>query len=165
MSIRNFVILFVLPLVMSVTDHKFYVSVTQIDYVEDQNSVQIITRIFIDDFERLLRERYDEGVTLATENESDAVDFYTEKYLKEKFEILIDGKLQTMVFIGKEYEDDIMFAYLEIEGVSVINTIEISNEVLFEIFDDQQNIIRTNILDKKKSFILTKENAKGVLNF
>ncbi|MBT8257348.1 MAG: peptidase E [Bacteroidia bacterium] len=165
MSIRNFVILFVLPLVMSVSDHKFYVSVTQLDYIEDRNSVQIISRIFIDDFERLLRERYDEGLTLAMENESSMVDFYTEKYLKEKFLIQIDGKLQTLVFIGKEYEDDIMFAYLEIEEVENINTIEISNEVLFDLFEDQQNIIRTNILAKKKSFILTRENAKGVLNF
>ena len=165
MSLKNFVILFVLPLVMSVTDHKFYVSVTQFEYVEDKGSVQIISRIFIDDFENLLRERYDEGLTLAVEDESSMVEFYTEKYLKEKLEIQIDGQLQSMIYIGKEYEDDIMFAYLEIEGVEDINTIEISNTVLFEMFDDQQNIIRTDILGKKKSFILTKENAKGVLNF
>ena len=165
MSLRTFVLLFVLPLCMSVTDHKFYVSVTQVDYVEEQKSIQIISRIFIDDFERLLRERYDETITLAGEDEASSVNVYTEKYVAQKFEIQIDGRMQSPLFIGKEYEDDIMFVYLEIENVEAINTIEISNEILFDLFEDQQNIIRTDIKGKKKSFILTKENAKGVLNF
>ncbi len=165
MSIKNYVLLFVLPMVLSVSKHKFYVSVTQVEHVEDQKSIQVISRIFIDDFERLLRERYDKDITLAIENEDSMVDFYTEKYLREKFEILIDGSLQNLVFIGKEYEDDIMFVYLEIENVEEVNTVEISNKVLFELFDDQQNIIRTKFRGKMKSFILTKENAKGVLNF
>lgn len=165
MSIKNYVLLFVLPMVLSVSKHKFYVSVTQVEHVEDQKSIQVISRIFIDDFERLLRERYDKDITLAIENEDSMVDFYTEKYLREKFEILIDGSLQNLVFIGKEYEDDIMFVYLEIEKVEEVNTVEISNKVLFELFDDQQNIIRTKFRGKMKSFILTKENAKGVLNF
>ena len=50
--------------------HKYYVSVTQLEYVEDQKSVQIINRVFIDDLERLFRERYDESITLAEKNES-----------------------------------------------------------------------------------------------
>lgn len=34
------------------TVHKYYVSVIQIDYLETKQSVQIITRIFTDDFDR-----------------------------------------------------------------------------------------------------------------
>ena len=145
--------------------HKYYVSVTQIEYVKDQASVQIISRIFIDDFERLLRERYDEGITLDVPDELSTVDYYTEKYLKEKLSISIDGKIRELTFIGKEYEDDILFVYLEITGIEVINTMEISNEVLFDVYEEQQNVVRTKINDRNKSFILIKENAKGVLNF
>ena len=159
------ILILILPLFFSVSMHKFYVSVTQIEYVAEQESVQIISRIFIDDFERLLRERYDESIVLGGENESELADLYTGRYLKEKLTIKIDGKSKELIFIGKEYEDDIMFAYLEIESVKSINSIEIANAVLFDLFDDQQNIIRTEINGKKKSFILVKENAKGVLNF
>ena len=145
--------------------HKYYVSVTQLEYVEDQKSVQIINRVFIDDLERLFRERYDESITLAEKNESKTIDSYTEKYFKEKLTILIDGKVQELKFIGKEYEDDIIYTYFEIEGIEKINTMEISNEILFELFEEQQNIVRTKVYKKNKSFILLKENAKGVLNF
>ena len=154
-----------ISLTSSTADHKFYVSVTQIEYVEDQQSLQIISRIFIDDFENLLRQRYDESITLAVENEAEVAEIYTERYLKDKIKISIDGRSQELNYIGKEYEDDILFAYLEITGVDAINSLEISNMVLFELFEEQQNIIRTKIKGKNKSFILFKENAKGVLNF
>lgn len=145
--------------------HKYYVSVTQLEYVESKKSVQIINRIFIDDLEKLFRERYDENITLAEPNESDIIDEYTEKYLKEKFTVMIDGKVQDLIYIGKEYEDDIVYTYFEIENIEKINTMEISNQVLFELYEEQQNIVRAKVYDKNKSFILIKENAKGVLNF
>ena len=148
---------------MDYPQNMFEVILIDDDSVDE--SVQIISRIFIDAFERMLRERYDESIVLATSDESPEADIFTARYLKEKLTIQIDGQPMELTFIGKEYEDDIMFAYLEIEGVKKINSIEIGNEVLFDLFDDQQNIIRTSINDKKKSFILIKENAKGVLNF
>ncbi|MBT8289138.1 MAG: peptidase E [Flavobacteriaceae bacterium] len=165
MNLKKYILLVVIPLMMSVSLHKFYVSVTQVEFIPEKESIQIISRIFIDDFERLLNERYDESLVLASGNESPLVDVYTERYMKEKISILIDGKQRQLSFIGKEYEDDIMFAYLEIEDVIEINSFEISNEILFELFDEQQNIVRTTINDKRKSFILVKENAKGLLNF
>ena len=166
MKKRNFIGLLVILCFLAFNEaHKYYVSVTQIEYVKEQNSLQIISRIFIDDFERLLRERYDESITLAIENEKAVVDNYTERYLKDKLTISIDGRSQNIEFIGKEYEDDIMFVYLEITDVENINALEVSNQVLFDVFEEQQNVVRTKIKGKNKSFILIKENAKGVLNF
>ncbi|NNK87912.1 MAG: peptidase E [Flavobacteriaceae bacterium] len=163
-SLRILLVL-VIPLFLSVGLHKFYVSVTQIEYVAEQEAVQIISRIFIDDFERMLQERYDDSIVLGMEDESPIADLYTERYIKEKLTIQIDAEPMELTFIGKEYEDDIMFVYLEILGVNNISSMEIGNEVLFDLFDDQQNIIRTSVKGKKKSIILIKENAKGVLNF
>ena len=159
------ILLIALPILLSSSLHKFYVSVTQIEYNAEQESVRITSRIFIDDFERALRERYDETIVLKNVGELPMVDLYTEGYLKEKLTIQIDGISRELKFNGRNSEDDIMFANLEIEDVKDINLIEIGNEVLFELFEDQQNIIRTSIKGKKKSFILVKENAIGRLNF
>ena len=145
--------------------HKFYVSVTQIEYVKEKESVQIITRIFIDDFENLLRQRYDETITLADVDESEKVESYMGKYLTDKIKIKINEESVQMNFLGKEYEDDIVFCYLEIEGIKEINTFEITNQVLFDLFEEQQNIVRTKINSKSKSLILIAENDKGLLNF
>ena len=98
-------------------------------------------------------------------DESKKVNDYVEKYLKDKILIKINGIDQNLIFIGREYEDDIMYCYFEIQGVNSIKSFEITNLVLFDIFEEQQNIVRTFINSKHKSFILIKENDKGLLNF
>ncbi|WP_417199088.1 DUF6702 family protein [Bizionia sp.] len=158
-------ILAIIPLLAFSSAHKYYVSITQIEYVKEKQSVQIITRIFVDDFERLIRTRYDETVTLAAKSESKNVNQYIGKYLVEKMAITINGKHANMLFLGKEYENDIVYCYLEITNVPSIQSFEVSNQVLFDLFPDQKNIVRTNINDENNSFILIKQNDKGMLNF
>lgn len=147
------------------TAHKFYVSVTQIDYIEDKQSVQIISRIFVDDFESLIRERYDNAIVLEENNESEKVDLYIERYLKSKIKVKINNEDVIAHFIGKEYELDIMYCYLEIENVEEIKSFEVTNQILFDMFQEQQNIVRTNINSKQKSFMLTTQNDKAQLSY
>ena len=163
-KIKILFLLIVLPLLSFTAVHKYYVSVTEIQYVEDKQSVKIISRVFIDDFEKLLRERYNENITLAIEDEMKIVDFYIQKYLNEKFKIEINGNKADINFIGKEYEDDIMLCYLEIENIKLISRIQVVNQVLFDVFPDQQNIVRIKINATNKSILLNKENDKGLLN-
>lgn len=162
---KQIIILLILPFFAFNTMHKYYISVTQINYVSEKESVQIISRIFIDDFENILRERYDESITLAGKNEPETVNTFVEQYLKDKIAIKVNNKKANIVFIGKEYEADIMRCYLEIEGVKSIQSIEISNKILFDLFEDQQNIIKTKINSKQKSVIQTSQNNNMVLNF
>ena len=159
------IFLIIMPLMSFTITHKYYVSVTEVEYVKEQESVQIVTRIFIDDFEKMLRERYDESITLDIGKDETQIDAYIQKYLSSKLQITIDNTLQQFEFLGKEYEDDILFCYLEITDVTEVNTFEIVNQVLFDVFDDQQNLVKTKINSKRKSFMLIPQNDKGVLNF
>jgi len=154
-----------IPLVAFTSIHKFYVSVTLVEYVKEKQSVQIITRIFIDDLEDLLRQRYDENITLNTSEEEQSIDVYIGKYLKSKVQVNINDTPVSFTFIGKEYEDDIVYCYMEISDISSIASFKISNQILFDVFNEQQNIVRTNINSKNKSFLLTSHNDTGVLNF
>lgn len=158
-------VVFIIPLFAFSTMHKYYISVTQINYIQEKQSVQITSRIFIDDFENILRERYDNSITLAGKNEIQIIDTYVEKYLKEKITIKINNKNVKTIFIGKEYEGDIMRCYLEIENIKNIKSLEVSNKILFDLFNDQQNIIKTKINSKQKSVIQTSQDNNTVLNF
>lgn len=144
--------------------HKYYISNTQIEYVEAKKSVQIITRVFTDDFENVLKQRYDDDFTFDDED-AKMIDFYVEKYLGEKLKVKIDDNYMPLIFIGKEIEMGIVKCYLEIENVERINTLEITNQTLFDLFEAQQNIIKLNINAQKKSVVLTKQNDGAVLNF
>ena len=155
----------ILPLMAFSGFHKYYISVTQVDYVQQKQSVQITTRIFIDDFEKVLRERYNENVVLAGKKETKEVNQYIEAYLRSKMKVRINDNDMNFIFIGKEYDVDIIQCYIEIQNVQQINSIEITNEVLFDLFEDQQNMIKTKINSKQKSFLLNQNNKIAVLNF
>ena len=164
--LKVLMILLMLPIIVASSDlHDYYVSVTRVEHVKEQQSIQIISQIFIDDFENLIRQRYDETITLNIDDESTMVDYYIERYLREKILIDVNGEATKFDFIGKEYKDDITFCYLEITDIPEVKTFTISNDVLFDLFEDQQNIVRTKINGKNKSFILISGKNKGVLNF
>lgn len=165
LRLKQLLFILILPFLAFTAMHKYYVSVTQIEYVKNKQSVQIITRIFLDDFEDILQLRYDEELFLGPQSETNEANFYVERYLKSKMVIRINGQEKALKYIGKEYDKDIVICYLEVEGVKNIDTFEIENGVLFDLFPEQQNIVRTKINSKNKSFILIKENDKALLNF
>lgn len=145
--------------------HKFYVSVTNVGYSEKDAALQITTRIFIDDLEAVLKERYDFKAKLATDDETEIATEYIEKYLKAKFRIEVDNEPKSYEFLGKKYDDDVVICYIEASEVDLSNigSIGIQNEILTDLFDEQQNIVHFKIDDKKKSFVLVKERNKGML--
>lgn len=160
---RVLLIALVFSIVTASTAHKFYVSTTKIEYVEQQQSVQIISKIFIDDLEEVLRKRYDESIVLDSKDESEQ-DF-VKRYLLQKLQITINGIPATLEYIGKEYEIDVIKVYFEINDIIELNTIEIENMVLFDLFEEQQNIIHLKTGESRRSLVLNKENPKGMLNF
>jgi len=148
------------------TAHKFYLSVTNVVYSEEDASFQITTRIFIDDLEDVLEERYGIKAELATKNEANMADSYIAKYLKTKFTMELNGRVVPYNFLGKEYDNDVIICYLELENVDFdqLKTIAIQNEVLTDLFEEQQNVVHLKWKGQKKSFVLIKENNKGMLN-
>jgi len=147
------------------TFHKFYVSVTQIEYVEEKESLQIITRIFIDDIEDLLQTRYDKTIILGPKKDSKMIDLYLEKYFNQKFKVKVNGKSLTYNFLGKKYEEDLMICFIEIENLKGLKSIEVTNELLMDMFEEQQNIVHVKKDEDRKSLILEKGKDTGMLKF
>ncbi|MAO11537.1 MAG: hypothetical protein CMC07_11865 [Flavobacteriaceae bacterium] len=157
---------FVLPLMTASTaDHKFYVSTTNIEYVAKKESLQIITKIFIDDIEDVLQKRYSPSISIATTKEKEEDREYLKKYILQKLKINVNGKPAKLNYIGRDYDIDVVNAYIEITGVTELNSIEIKNEVLFDLFDEQQNIIHIKTPETRRSLILDANNPKDMLNF
>lgn len=164
--IKKSLFLLLLPLFSFTAAHKFYVTVTNIAYSEKDQAIQITSRIFIDDLEKVFKERYAISSKMATDNEMTDVDTYLEKYLKSKFIIEINGKQQDYKFIGKKYDNDVVVCFLEITKIKLtdIKSISATNELLTDLFDEQQNVVHFKLKGIKKSFVLTQANNKGMLN-
>ncbi|HAE71463.1 hypothetical protein N9D85_00925 [Flavobacteriaceae bacterium] len=55
--------------------------------------------------------------------------------------------------------------FLEAKGVYFTDTqeLEVYNALLTDLFDDQQNVVHLKIKGQKKSFLLMKDKASGLL--
>ena len=164
--VKTGLLIVLLPLFAFVGAHKFYISVTNVDYSEKDQSVQIITRIFIDDMNAVIKERYGIPSKLGTDRESTIDREYLEKYLRTKFLVEINGETVKYDFIGEKYDTDMVICYIEVPNVSLktLKQIAVVNEVLTDIYDDQQNVVHFKINGKKKSHVLVKSHTKGMLN-
>lgn len=170
MSTRQFfivlVFLLVLPLLSFSEAHKFYVSVTNVEYSEKEESLQIISRIFIDDLDEALQERYEVQADLATPEESDQALAYIERYFNSRFTIFVNGSVREYSFLGKKYDRDQVICYLEVTDLPAgsLESVGVQNEILMDVFEEQKNLVHLKILGKKKSYVLIRENNKGMLN-
>ncbi|PCI06363.1 MAG: peptidase E [Flavobacteriaceae bacterium] len=162
--IKILIILAILPF-FAFGVHKYYISLTEVEYVPEKASLQIISRYFIDDLEFALEKEYSGTFQLNTVYEIDSVDNYFKKYLAKNILFNINSSPHAFNYIGKEYEDDIVYFYLEITQVDTLHTLEVKNTSLFKYFPDQQNVVKTNINNKHTSFYLNKQKDKGLLKF
>ena len=159
---KTILLLFLIPL-LSFSTHKYYLSLTQIKYKSETKAVQIIINVFMDDIELALNKDYNIDLQLTTKKELKNNDLYFEKYLREKLHFKIDNQSKKFNYIGKEYEGDLVFFYLEIENIENVKDISITNTLLMKHFPEQQNLIKTKVGSTNKSIMLTKDKTSGIL--
>jgi hypothetical protein len=161
---RNILFLLFFCLCTAMISHKFYMSLTQINYSEEKQTLQIIVRVFIDDLETEINTLSQHKIELGTDRELLNIDHIYKNYLNSHLHFHIDKHPKTFKYIGNEYKNDQVFFYLEVAEIDSIQSLEIQNTMLHNSFQEQENIVKTSIYDKHKSFILTRNNSKAFLN-
>lgn len=162
---KHFLLLVAIIFLSAFSVHKFYVSVTQIDYIPSKKRIEITSRIFIDDLEKALQKRYNKKVNLTSSRELPEAEELIKSYLKENIKISINKKPQNIEFLAKEVEGDVLILYTKIAISKKINTFEVYNALLTEIYAEQQNIVHTNINSNKKSILLTNTELQEKIDY
>jgi len=137
--LRFFLPILSIVLLSSFAWHKFYVSVTQIDYVPNKKRIEITHRIFIDDLEKALEKKYKKKVYLTSTKE--------------------------IVYLAREVEGDVLIFYTKIAISKKINTFDIFNSLLTDIYKEQQNIVHVHINSNKNSFLFTNSDTEQKIDY
>ena len=161
---KTFLLLFIIPFI-SFSAHKYYLSLTQITFKPASKTVQVIINVFMDDIETALNSDYKIDLQLTTKKELEDNDVYFKKYLKEKIHFKLDGIAKEFTYLGKEYDADLIYFYLEIENINQLKTLEITNNILTKHFPQQQNMTKCKLGEKHKSILLTKKENSATFNY
>ncbi len=145
--------------------HKFYVAIFQINHNSDKKTIEITTRIFVDDLNNALSKRYSTKTHLAEATESSEDIALMNKYLQDKFRIKINGRLLPYQFVSKEVEGGTIICYYKIPNIPNVKEIDVRNTTLIDWNDEQQNIIQLKVGDEKQSMLLKDGDSTGSATF
>jgi len=159
----NYIFMFFLG--WKVLFHPFYISLTEIRYNPTDQSLEIAQKIFWDDLEIALEEKFNTKVDFLNPKNKADLEKMVQAYLLEKNEIKVNGKKVEISYLGYEIEEEAAWVYLEAKDIPVPKKVEIKNEILISNFESQQNIINFYLEKSPKSLILYKDNEWGELNF
>lgn len=119
-------------------DHKFYVSLTEITFNDENNRLEISSKVFYDDLQNaiLVEDGYKIDDPLTEHKQQ------IEQYLSRHFSVKVNGVNIPLKMIGVETEIDAVWCYLESEPLAnSIEELEVFNNVFVDLFPTQSNII------------------------
>lgn len=164
---RTFALLLTLVLFSSFStlDHETYLSVTEIEYNKEEKSIQIISRVFIDDLEDVLSKRYQREIKLSYKKDLKANKAIIGKYLDKKLKISVEGSPRELKFLGSKFDADQIVLFVESPNVESFNKVEVENLILTDLFDSQKNIVHVKKGEKIESMLLVKGNGSNTVIF
>lgn len=140
----------------NVSAHKFFVSISQINYNQETKSLELALKLFTDDLENCINESTNKSIKISQEH---TYDQDIANYLTKHLSIKINEKSSPFNYLGKELEYDVTWCYLEIKSVETISAIEIENSIFTQLLPDQKNLIQLTVGEFEESTILRKNNT------
>lgn len=137
--------------------HDFHTSLTELRVNAKEKTVEVTVRVFTDDLEAALtKTNANQRVRLEA---ADAHDPLIDRYLKQHVVLTAaSGKPRPFRYLGKEFEADATWLYLEFPLAEPLAGAKFQQAVLLDLFDDQTNLV--NVFyggDEKRSFLFNQK--------
>ena len=150
------ILLLLLPFTLQA--HKFYTSVTQLDFNISEKCFQVTMNVFIDDLEAALTQENKQVVKW--KSDQPALNTLLLKYLNKHFNVKLNKKPGGQFrLIGTKEQKDLLTIFFEIPVAKALKNIEITDTFLMDKFPVQSNIVNLNYEDQKHTFLFQKSKS------
>jgi hypothetical protein len=138
--------------------HPVHISVTEANYSAKDRTLQLTSRIFIDDLElSISRNKRESELDLLSPGSGRTTDQLVSEYLEKHLKMRVDDKPVRLNYLGHELEDVAIICYIESDQLKKLKSVEIQNDVIQEVHADQSNLVHVTYQGVLKSARLTHE--------
>lgn len=144
--------------------HPVHVSVSNVDLFPDQGEIQMSFKIFSDDFENIIKQKY--GVQLEiTKQVNPGIDTsVVNRYISESFSLSVNGtEIDKLKYVKTQLNEEAIWLFYEYEHTGKIESIKIINSVMMDMFEDQINLVIITCHDKQNGYRL--DNKNRIISF
>lgn len=165
--------------------HPLHISVTNIEYNQEKKTFDVAFKIFTDDFETIIFNKYGVELKLGKEDELQDYEKYINQYVFEHFCIEINEKNKKLRFKHKKMNDVAVWLYYEFSAKGLrrykalatergsasggknkenIKFVAITNSLMCDLYKDQTNLVIFNYFDIQKGFNFSYNYKSDTLN-
>jgi hypothetical protein len=145
--------------------HPFHVSVIEINHNAADKTLEISCKIFTDDFEKALAQNYRTKVDLINPTDKKAMDTLVKKYITSHLSISADGNLVKFSYLGFERESEAVYSYVQVDNIQSVKKIELTNNLMYDFFTDQVNLMHVIVAGNRKSTKLNYPDKQALFSF
>lgn len=150
------ILLLLLPFTLQA--HKFYTSVTQLDFNPSDKCFQVTMNVFIDDIEAVLT--HENTQVVKWKPDQPELNNLLLKYLYKHFNVKLNQKsISQFRLIGTKEQKDLLTIFFEIPVEKTVKNIEITDTFLMDLFPIQSNLVNLNYEEKKHTFLFQKDKS------
>jgi hypothetical protein len=131
--------------------HTFHTSLMSMEYNHQEQLLEISLQVFSHDLETILTKRNGKNVRLDKSPDAAALIF---AYLQDSINIKnAAGETKTLSWVGMETQADAVWLYVEAKMPEGITGALLRNRILFDLLDDQINLVHLKDEDKKSDLV------------
>ncbi len=146
--------------------HPYHVSATEMEYDVKSQRVEISTKIFTDDFETVLSKIYKQRTDLANPELKTQMTVLVNKYITTHLTLKTGDKLLPLRLYDWEVDHEAVIIYTTAEATAFnVKNIRVENTMLYDLFDDQVNIVHFIYKGNRKSTKLVYPETRVLLSF
>jgi len=154
-------VLFLIHFFSAFLVHPMYVSVTNMDIDSQKGDVVLSIRIFTDDLETILHNKYNVEGWIGTPDEHRDSRRLIGEYIHERFSVTVNnGEKLDLQTDSITITDDCMWFYMKGAAEQTIRQVEISNRLLTDFFSSQTNLVFVGTDRKENGYKLNRKTHK-----
>jgi|GEM_PF-3795967 len=161
---RTIVFFAIVLSISSFSLHKYYTSITKVEVDSEAQLLKMYTHVFVNDFEKLLKERYAMEIADFSEISIDQKN-QIEEYLVSKIKLAVNRAPIKIEFLGCELENQLLYLYYQAPFFEKVQRLDIQNTLLMDLFVNQQNAVNVTFESEVKSVHLTQQNSQKTIFF
>jgi hypothetical protein len=145
--------------------HPLYITVTEINHNAKEKILEVSCKVFTNDFEAVLEKMSGHKVDLSSAKDQAASERLIEFYVEKHLQLSCDGKPSALHFVGSEKEEDGTWSYFQVNNVPAVKKIDVVNNLLYDGFPQEINIMHVTVGGERKSTRLDCPAANASFQF
>lgn len=135
--------------------HPIHIGILNMEINPKTKQIELEIRLFTDDLEEAVFKSSGKRLYFGTAKQHPAVDSLLEVFVRKNMLVNNFGQPLKWNWIGYTHVADVTELFLESEEIKMPYLLNIKSKFMFDLFDDQKNILNFKYKDFKKSHLFT----------